>query len=342
MQTLTIKTSSLTPDFKFDGISLEPQFPNIEKFYGIPAALHNVDKKFNTSTFRTVLEAAAPTLDVLVSDSSVQVLDPRSTFLNDDEFNQVIELAESISGTTATRSTNKFQKSATIKLQEKDSDSFLGDVFSRSWTITRRAEGGLSFSTDLLRQICSNGAIVKEKEFYTLLRRPDHANRSMLSVFATTADNLNVSDYLTSIFNREGSPVQASMADIYSMQDTLTKITGNKDLASVLYPTSVMEMFYESQGIDCKSLARKYLDYLPSGFTYWQAFCALTNGAKCSDGSIDSKIEVASYCSPQRIKNLKATRELHFEGMPVFSNAEIRLRMGDGKKTREEVIQSFR
>lgn len=328
MQTITLDTRSLSKDFTFDGISLESQFKNIEKFYGIPATLRSVDKKFKTDTFRSVLEVAAPTLQVMVSDSNdVQVLDPKSVFLQDNEFDQLIDLAEHTSGIQARRSTNKFQKSATIQLKDKDTDSFLGDVFLRSWTITRRAEGGLSFSTDLLRLACTNGMVVPDKQFSGFIRNAK-VDQAYLTGFHDMADGFSVDDYLRSLFTHNGEPVPCSLADLHEMHDCLQDLTKD-DLADMLFPIASVEDFYASQNIDTTKLARKYLDKLPTGLTYYQALNILTNGAKSMVAkTIDNQIRVARFCQPKRLQNMKDV-DLHWQGMPTFSSAQVSSWMGD-------------
>lgn len=234
MDRVTIKTKDLDANFAFDGISLEGQFGNIQQFYGIPATLHTVDKKFGTHTFRDVLESAATTLDVLIEDNNVQVLDPKSKYMADDEFDQLITVAEGISGIKAEAFKSKFQKQAVFKLKDNEGDSFLDDVFARTWTITRRAEGGLSFSTDIIRLACTNGMVIPDKQFSGFIRSAN-VDSAFLSGFHDNAVGFSVDQYLRSLFIHNGKPVPCSLADLIEMQACLQKLTGD-DLANVLFP----------------------------------------------------------------------------------------------------------
>lgn len=331
MDRITIKTKDLDANFQLDGLSLEGQFGNIEKFYGIPATLHNVDKKFKTRTFRDVLEAAAPTLDILVKDSAIQVLDPKSVYMEDDEFNSLISMAEEVSGEQASVTEGNFQKQATIKMADRDTDNFMGDVFSRTWTVTRRAEGGLSFSTDIIRLACTNGMVIPDKQFSGFIRsaKADHA---FLTGFHENAASFSIDDYMKSLFLHNGTPVPCSLADMIEMHQCLAQLTQD-DLADILYPLERVREFYAEQDIDTTKLARKYLDKLPTGLSYYQALNILTNGAKAmADKTIDNQIKVARFCRPTKMKSMKDV-DLHWEGMPRFSNAQIHSMMGDGIHT---------
>jgi hypothetical protein len=332
MDRLTLKTKDLNDKFEIDGISLVKQFDNIQKFYGIPATLHNVDKNFHTHTFRDVLEAAAPTIDVLVKDNVVQVLDPKSRFMEDEEFNSLITMAEEVTGKTpkAVKQTSKFQKQAVITLDATDKDSFLGDVFARSWTVTRRAEGGISFSTDITRLACTNGLVIPDKQFSGFMRKPK-IETAVLSSFHDNAVAFSVEDYLKSLFMHDGNPVPCSLADMLEMQKCLAEIA-DEDLSEMLFPVAQIKEFYGAQGIEVDKLARKYLDKLPTGLSYYQVLNILTNGAKSmAEKTIDNQVRVARFCQPKRMKNMKDV-DLHWEGMPTFSMAEIHLMMGDATK----------
>lgn len=328
MERITIKTKDLDANFAFDGLSLEGQFGNIQQFYGIPATLHTVDKKFGTHTFRDVLESAATTLDVLVEDNNVQVLDPKSKFMVDDEFDQLIETSEEIAGIKAETHKSRFQKQAVFKLKDNEGDTFLDDVFSRTWTVTRRAEGGISFSTDIIRLACTNGMVIPDKQFSGFIRSAS-VDTAFLSNFHDNAVGFSVDQYLKSLFIHNGKPVPCSLADLIEMQACLQKLTDD-DLANVLFPVAQVQDFYAAQNIDTTKLARKYLDKLPTGLSYYQALNILTNGAKSMvDKTIDNQVKVAKFCQPKRMQNMKDV-DLHWEGIPMFTDAQVHLMMGDG------------
>lgn len=327
MEQVTIKTKDLNARFEVDGISLESQFGNIEQFYGIPHTLHTVDKKFKTDTFREVLQAAAQELTLLVEDDKIQVLDPRSRFLNDNEFDQLISLTENITGKQVKQNKNKFQRQAVVALEQTDTDSFLGDIFEKTWTITRRAEGGLSFSTDIIRQICTNGAKIQDKQFYGFIRNSTVDN-AFLTSFHDTANGFSVEAYLSQLFTHNGTPVQCSLADLKEMHQCLLDLTED-NLADVLFPIEAITAFYAMQNIDVNSLPRKYLDKLPTGLTYYQAFQILTNGTKSMvEKTIDNEIKVSNFAKPKRIQNMKDV-DLHWEGIPQFTSLQLQTWMGD-------------
>lgn len=341
IQTITIKTSDLGTDYTFGSLNLSTQVKNMGRFYGIPEALHNVDRKFGTNTFREVLQAATKELNVLHDDNTggIQLLDPRSVYLDDDKFDQLIS---SIQGDPQVSST-KFQKQAIYKIKPSDTDNFVGDVFGKQLVVTRKAEGGISVNTELMRQVCSNGLVLPDKQFSQTMRKPSKLTAELFSAYFDAAEAFNVDEYLSALFNNDGNPVQASLADVYKMKDCLIDVTEDTDFADMLFQTARMEEFYKSQGINVAELSRQYLDKLPSGLTYYQALNILTSGAKVeASPSIDNKIKVASFCTPQKMKSLKNVADLQFSGMPTFSNAEIHLWMGDGHKSAQEVINSVK
>lgn len=327
MEQVVIKTKDLDKDYQIDGLSLSNQVDNIMGFYGIPMALKNVDKKFKTDVLRQVIEAAAPTVNVLVDGGNVQVLDPKSVFLEDDKFDELVGIAQEVSGTDAIVTTNGFQKQAKIVLPAIDTDLFVGDAFSRNWEITRRAEGGISFTTGIVRLACTNGMVVPEKQFSSFIRNAV-ADRVFILGFHDIASGFSVNEYLKNTFTHNGVEVPCSLADMYEMQDCLKSLT-NDDLPEILFPTKEIEDFYSNQGIEVNSLSRRYLDKLPTGFTYYQALNILTHGAKSMvEPTIDNKIKVAKFCRPSKMKSLRDV-DLHWEGTPQFSESRIRSSMGD-------------
>lgn len=324
MDKVIVNTADLTKDFSFDGLTLSPaQVKNLGKFYGIPEALHSVDKKFGTSTFHEVLQAATPTLEFLVENDKVQVLDPKSKFLDDTEFLSLIES----SGFTPDIETKGFQKTATVKLASKDSDSFLKDAFSRQWTITRRAEGGLSFSTEIIRLACTNGLTIPDKQFSGFIRNANVDN-TYISGFHNSAESFDVDSYLKGLFTVAGEPVQCSVSDMMEMHKCLADLTQD-DIADMLFPITSVTDFYANQNIDVKTLSRKYLEKLPSGLSYYEALNILTNGAKSMiEPNIDNQIRIAKFCTPKRMSAMQNV-ELVFQGAPRFNRDQIHSWMGD-------------
>lgn len=324
MDKIQINTKDLTKEFTFDGLSLsKTQVKNLGKFYGIPEALHNVDKKFGTSTFNEVLCAATPTIEVLVENNQVQVLDPKSRFMDDTEFLSLIDS----SGFQPEIKSEGFQKTATVKLDAKDSDSFLKDAFSRRWHITRRAEGGVSFSTEIVRLACTNGLTIPDKQFSGFIRNAK-VDTAYISGFNDSAEAFDVDAYLKGMFTVNGEPVSCSVSDMLEMHKCLSDLTQD-DVADMLFPIPTIEAFYANQNIDISKLSRKFLEKLPSGLTYYECLNILTNGAKSMvEPTIDNQIKVARFCTPKRMSALKDV-DLVFQGAPRFNKEQIHSWMGD-------------
>lgn len=328
MERITIKTKELDSNYCVGDLNISSQINNVMKFYGIPQSLKGVDKKFNTNVLHQVIEAAAPTLDVIVDSDRIQVLDPRSSFMEDEEFSQLVDMSQEVSGAEAVIVNEGFQKKATIQLADKDTDSYLGDVFKRSWSVVRRAEGGLSFSTDILRLACTNGMVIPDKQYSGFIRS-SKADHLFVTSFHDAASEFSVDKYLQSLFTHNGEQIPCSVADMWEMHSCLASLTDD-DTADVLFPIQTVSEFYAEQAIELSNLSRKYLDKLPSGFTYYQALQILTNGAKLmAEKTIDNEIKVASFCKARRVHQMKDV-DLHFEGSPSFSLAKIHSLMGDG------------
>lgn len=329
MDIVTIKTKDLSSDYSFDGVTLSvDNLKQIEMYYKIPATLRNVDKKFKTDTFRTVLEAATSNMQLLVDDNNmVQVLDPKSKFMQNDEFNQLLDIAEKEVGSSYNLTKSGFETSATFDVNDKDDDSFVGDLFKRRMKIVRRAEGGLSFNTSVIRLACTNGLEVADKQFTGFIRNAS-ADNVYIRNFYDSVDNFSVKKYFEGVFKKDGKFVPCSVGDLSEMHSCLQGLTDD-GVADMLFPMSTIKEFYDAQGIDIDNLARKYLDKLPTGLTYYQALNILTNGAKqMIDDNIDNKVKIARFCSPRRIQQMQDT-ELHWRGNPTFSQDQISSWMGD-------------
>jgi hypothetical protein len=329
MEHLKINVKDLGADYTIDGLSLQKQIPTIGKIYGIPSTLHNVDEKFKTNTFRDVLMAASEgTLHCIVEDNKIQVLDPKSTFMEDEQFDELISLTERITGAEIVQTKHGFQRSATVKLKDKDTDHYLGDVFSRNWKVTRRAEGGLNFNTGIVRLACTNGMAVSDAQFSAFLRNSTKVDQAYLLGFHDNAEGFSIESYLQSLFAPGGVELPCSIAEMMEMHKCLKDLT-NDDLANMLYPIEAVKDFYTAQDIDISKLARKYLEKLPTGLTYYQALQILTHGAKqMADKTIDNEIKVARFCAPPRMK-AKQTVDLQFQGAPIYSQSQLQFWMGD-------------
>lgn len=328
MDRLTIKTKDLTPSFEVDGLSLTSQFPNIEKFYGIPAALHNVDSKFRTTTYLDVVKAATSELHFLVEGKEVQLLDPKSTYLTDEKFDQAVEVMTSALKIEPIISKRGFQSEAKVVIPATDKDNFLKDAFKRMWHFIRKPEGGVALSTSIERLACTNGMTIPDSEYNQVSRKKMFDVDAFTKMHATAA-LLNIDDYLKEKFTQNGEPIPCSVADMMDMASTLTKITDDEDYTNEIFPIQGVQDFYAAQAIDTTKLARKWLDKLPTGLSYYQALQILTNGAKrMLEPTLENQLKVSKFCAPKRIQNMKDTG-VYWEGTPKWSNNDISHWMGD-------------
>lgn len=304
---------------KFDASALK----RVCEYYGVPGTLLNVDKKFGTETFAEVARVHAPTVKFLVKEDSVQVLDPRSNLMSDEDYEKAIDVASEISGIAPNR---KNSEKAVFELPAIDSDSFMGDVFKRSFSIERLPQGGVNLATNLLRLVCTNGMTIPDSQYRSLIRSAN-IDKPMLGAFWDAVGNFSVDSYFESLFSQGGEAVKASVADYFGMHDTLLRIT-DEDLANLLFPKEPISDFYAAQGIELSKIARGSLNRLPSGIDYYQCLNILTNGAKSAEKTLENELKVADWCRPSRLSAMKST-DLSFKGMPHFDSSVIKSRMGD-------------
>jgi hypothetical protein len=275
-----------------------------------------------------VIRVAAPEVNILTSDDreNVQILDPKSKYVSDEEFAQSIEIIADELGTEPEIRKVGFNTNVSFKLPMVDTDNFLGDLFSKGVTLTRLAQGGLNLQTDLLRLVCSNGMTLADPQFRCLLRN-GIMSKPISTAFIDSASNFNVDTYFKSIFSKNGTYIDASVADYLGMKDTLSKIS-SEEVGDILYPIEAIENFYAAQDIEIGKLSRKNLEKLPSGLKYYECFNILTNGAKQAERTLDNEMAVADWFKPSRMSQLKQSN-LRFEGIPEFSRDVIKMRMGD-------------
>lgn len=307
-----------------EGFLLEKkQLSDVCKFYGIPGTLLNVDKKFGTDTFAEVTKVHAPIVKVMVADENVQVLDPKSALVPDEKFEEIISIASAVSGLEPKVRKNK----AVFELPALDNDAFLGDLYSRSLSIERLPQGGVNMATALLRLICTNGMVVPDSQYKSLIRS-GNVDKMILSAFWDAVDNFNVDQYFRQLFIHGGQPISASVADYFGMHDTLARITEDVDIANLLFPKDPIIEFYGNQKISLDRMSRSTLNRLPSGIEYYQCFCILTHGAKQAEKTLENEIQVSNWCRPSLLAQIKAS-DLSFKGIPHFEQSNIRSRMGD-------------
>lgn len=298
-------------------------------FYKIPATLINVDNTFKTQTLLDVVRVAAPKVQIIEQDGMIQVLDPKSNFVSDEEFNLIIEQAQEKTGLEFTVDDKRkgIARRISFKTKPTDTDSFVGDVFEKSIAIERLPQGGINLSTALLRLVCTNGMILPDAQYKSLIRS-GLVDAPVLTAFSDAVKNFNVDEYFKNLFFKNGEALHASVSDYLGMKQTLKGITDGDDLAEILFPMDGIKQFYEAQGISLDGLSRATLNKLPSGLRYYEAFNILTHGAKSADKTLENEIRVASWCRPSYLSQIKNS-DVVFKGMPHFDSLAIKERMGD-------------
>lgn len=296
----------------------------------IPATLVQVDSKYGTNTVLDVFKSADVKPQFAVEDNEiVSVLDPKSKFCDDTSFSQLTEIVSQVTECDFKEVNAGLQKKAVFQMKDLDTDNFLTDVFKKSASITRLPQGGVYFSTGLLRLACTNGCVVEDSQ-YKVLNRQSKIDEVMVKNFIDSVSNFNINAYFNSLFFKNGEPVMASVADFMGMSDLLKSLT-DEDIASVYYPHAPIEEFYANQGIQLDKLSRTMLGRLPSGMSYYNAFNILTNGAKAAESlSLEDEIRIASWSKPSKLNSIKST-DIQFKGMPHFDDEFTHRLMGDIK-----------
>lgn len=323
MRKVTINTADLSTNLVCGEYDLGPQAGNISTYYGIPYTLVTVDSKFKTHTFLDVIQHAAIEMNCLVDDGKIQVLDPKSSFVDDEQFAEVETMLKGRYDNVESKSRG-FESQIKVELPESYNESFTGDVFKKQLLVTRRPEGGLSYGLQIERLICTNGSMVADKSTFKTIRKPAGNEGVMAELFAGV-ENMSINEYLMSLFMHQGEMVPCSVADMTEMASTLQKMTGED---ATPYPLENIAAVYASQDIDINKLSRQNLAKLPSGFSYYEAFNVLTHGAKQAEDTLQNKIEVAKYYKSKRMKALSATGVV-FSKAPSFSKEFKHHLMGD-------------
>lgn len=315
-----------------EGITLhQKDLTDICNFYGIPATLLNIDKKYHTNTFHDVAKSVIEevSINTIPEAGAVQVLDPKSNYVEDEKFYEIMDLFQ-VPESDRDEKDNGFSKQFTITLPQNDSDSFIGDLYKRRINVERLPQGGISLNTSLLRLVCTNGMLTKDAQYYSLIRS-GNVSDAIAQVFVDKVNNFNVGEYLKTLFYHNGKPVIATVADYLGMRDTLKAITDlESEALDAYYPVEPIEEFYSSQNIDITKLNRNLLGRLPSGIDYHSCFNILTNGAKLAERNLLNEMKVADWARNTKMTAIQAS-DLIFHGAPQFSQSAIKQRMGDIK-----------
>lgn len=317
-------------DFKTaEGFILsEKQRKDLCKFNSVPESVINIDKKFSTRTTLDVLRAAQAAPAFIVEDGKIlSVLDNRSKFVSDQEFDSMLE-GVNLKYFDFDVVTNGASKKYVYTLSETESDAVFGDVYKRRVVIERLPQGGVSFNGSLLRLACTNGMLIPDAQFRKAFR--NNVSADNINVLTDYMLSLSVEDYLKNLFTKDGEPLEASVADYFGMRTTLKKFIEEDD-AEVFYPEEPIVNFYQSQGTDVKSLSRTAQSNMRSGVSYYDCFNILTNAIKLAEKlTLDEEIEVARWVKPSKILEIKNIKT--YTGAPSFDKGLLKALRGDTKK----------
>lgn len=308
------------------GVTLEERhMKDVCDYYGIPATLIAVDRKYGTHTLLDVMQSKKLEVGYNEANGSIEIQDPRSVFVEDKVFEGILgqfaDLVKSDPKVTATGLTI----SAVWELPESTEEVF-GDVFSRQLKVERLRQGGIACATALTRLACTNGMVVAEKGHNRVFRKGVMPKGVASEAVATTLA-LSLNDLFQSLFYVKGQPVEASVYDIREMKRCLSNIT-DTEVASSYFPMEEIGNVYQTQGIDIDKTPADLLKRLDSGFTYYEAFNILTNGAKMAEQSLQNHITVAKFYRPSKMKLMKELQQT-VERVPVFTENIKKRLMGD-------------
>ena len=305
------------------------QQKDVAKFFKVPATLLSVDANHGTSTFTTVLRTIPETKKVKLlvdaSDEVVSVIDPKSTFITDEQYEETIDKIARMGFEAKEESRGPVRKT---RFDIVDShDSFLGDAFKRRLMVERCLNGGMFMSLDLLRLACTNGMLVPDNQFKHLARNKAFDD-GILQTFVTDLASLSLDDYLTQLWQKDGQFVQASVSDFLGMKRTLATIT-DKEVADQYFPEDPIDAHYSAQNIDLTRINDRLRSRMPSGLSYYDCFNILTHGVKqATDYTLEDEIKVANWAKPSRLLQLKQS-DISFHGVPLFDERVIQVLKGD-------------
>lgn len=299
------------------------------KYYGIPGVLPKVDAAHHTSVVKTVMEATTNNpVKFLIEEETNHVIspiDPRSEWISDDQFSTMYQKTTGL-GYAPELISSKWGDSA-FKVRFENGADVLGDIIHKEMIFERLPQGGVVTSMALLRQICTNGAVIPEKETSELSRRRPFEEEEIQQYIAASSQ-FDLDAYLRGKWFKDGEPVEASVGDFYGMRSLLMKAT-DKETADISYPTAPIVDFYKAQGVELAKINNNLRNRIPSGLSYYDCFNILTHGMKqATHRSFELDSEVAGWGFGKHIKGLRQT-EIAVRGKPQFDPAEIRRLRGD-------------
>lgn len=304
------------------------------KFYGLPGVLPKVDAAHNTRVVVDVMQATTnEPVKFLVDDEKNEIIspiDPRSNFITDEQFDTMKN--EFLSRGFDIKEAPTYHKvkwgDAWFEAPFEGDSSVMGDAIRKTIQIQRMPQGGCHLSMGIIRQICTNGAVVKEKE-YSHLSRTMPFTQDHIENYIKVIGGMDLQQYLMSKWFVDGKPIEASVGDYYGMRSTLLKAT-DKETADISFPTEPIVDFYKSQNIEIGEINNNLRNRIPSGLSYYDCFNILTHGMKqVPTRTLEHEIEIAGWGFGRRLRQLAQTQELAFTGKPRFDQDQLRLLRGD-------------
>jgi len=316
------------------GLLLEKS--NIEDamdFLKVPKTLINIDNRYGTDTLMPVIKAIIKPdtkLNVLVDDDDkvVSIVDPRSKFVQDSEFDELKERVQALGLTPISDRAYGVHRQIDFDLNLNEDLEVFGDLFKRNLTLVRNPQGGLYFGINLLRLICTNGCTVQEASSRKVIRSGEVKDANLKQMVADLS-LVDLNKYIINSFSKNGELYLASVADFLGMKRTLASIT-DKDTADEFFPTEPIEDFYKTRDIDIHKISLSDSQNLSSGLSYFDSLNILTNAVKENETpSLQQQIEVGKWMSPRHAKALFFRNFMG--GQPAFSEDLIASLKGDTK-----------
>lgn len=341
MEQRRIKTKGIQKDFisgtykTVEGLELsDSQVREICKYFSVPETLVNVDAKFGTTTALDVLNKTkfVDGVEVIMEgDKIVSVLDPKSKFVTDLNFDTLISSVCDMGLEVSNTKVNGAQKRVTFDLVDVATDTFMDDVFKRQIHIDRLGSGGLMFNSAFLRLTCTNGMLVPDKETSKLIRS-GRVSQDQLNNWVGTMGALDVETWFKKKLFIDGSPVDASVADYMGMRSLLQHLT-DEDTADFYFPMYNIVEFYEKQDVDVTHTPREILKNLRSGLSYYDCYNILTHGVKQAEElTLEDEIKIAGWVKPSTLRYNHTMLGRNIQGMPHFDRNIVQILKGDKRE----------
>jgi hypothetical protein len=335
MEKLTIPVSAFrhtSEGYKIGDFSLPyKQASELCRYHSVPETVVNIDRKYYVDTAAQVLQSVTDKLSFHKFDQPdgtviLQPLHPKKDFATDEQLKQLEGSLKEFFPSVEIKD-NKFgEKTLITQFPIVDEDSYLEDVFSRRFRVVRNPEGGINFSTQLLRLACTNGQLVADRSHSIHFKTLNNVNITpYVQQFVDLIEKFNLRDYLSQLFTRDGEPLPASVSDYLGMRNTLLRYV-SEDVVETSFPMEKIKNFYLLQDIDLDKMNKNLTNSLPTGLTYYQAFCAMTHAIKQGENN-EASIDISRWATPSRLQ--QRGKLVQFSGTPQYTEKEIKVFMGD-------------